>query len=125
MRNRAKCRLCGDIIESFHRTDYVACSCDEISVDGGEYRFQCGAKDFKNFIRIDDLGNEIPIRFEEETKEIEELPTTRPTREELINALDEMIKNIEELPPRAMSSSITHYDWVASLILLSSILKAD
>ena len=101
MRNRAKCRLCGDIIESFHRTDYVACSCDEISVDGGEYRFQCGAKDFKNFIRIDDLGNEIPIRFEEETKEI------------------------EELPPRAMSSSITHYDWVASLILLSSILKAD
>ena len=126
MRNRAKCRLCGDIIESFHRTDYVACSCDEISVDGGEYRFQCGAKDFKNFIRIDDLDREIPIRFEsQEPEEIKDLPTVKPTKDELIEMLDDMINNIEKLPPRALNSSVTHYDLVAALILIASVLKAE
>lgn len=27
IRNRAKCRNCGDIIESKHRHDFVSCSC--------------------------------------------------------------------------------------------------
>ena len=39
MRNRAKCLCCGDIIESKHVHDWVACSCLEngtgIFIDGG------------------------------------------------------------------------------------------
>ena len=35
LRNRARCKKCGDIIESKHRHDHVACSCGEIAVDGG------------------------------------------------------------------------------------------
>jgi hypothetical protein len=35
MRNRIKCRKCGDIIESKNRHDYVTCKCGAVAVDGG------------------------------------------------------------------------------------------
>lgn len=35
--NKAKCRKCGDIIESKHVHDYVSCKCGAIAVDGGHY----------------------------------------------------------------------------------------
>lgn len=34
-RNAAKCKVCGDTIESTYRHDYVTCSCGNLSVDGG------------------------------------------------------------------------------------------
>lgn len=34
-RNIAKCRQCGDVIESKHRHDFVSCRCGAISLDGG------------------------------------------------------------------------------------------
>ena len=34
-RNRAKCKICGDVIESRNTHDYVTCSCGAVSVDGG------------------------------------------------------------------------------------------
>lgn len=34
--NKAKCKKCGDIIESKHRHDFVFCSCGAIAVDGGK-----------------------------------------------------------------------------------------
>lgn len=33
--NRARCRKCGDIIESTYRHDWVACKCGGIFIDGG------------------------------------------------------------------------------------------
>lgn len=59
MRNRAKCRRCDDIIESTHRHDFVTCKCGEIAVDGGQAYFRAAAKNFENFIRLDDEGNEV------------------------------------------------------------------
>ena len=35
MRNRAQCLICGDIIESTYRHDFVTCKCGALSVDGG------------------------------------------------------------------------------------------
>lgn len=35
LRNRIRCRLCGDIIESMHRHDFRWCSCGAVAVDGG------------------------------------------------------------------------------------------
>ena len=63
MRNRAKCKLCGDILESFHKFDQVECSCGEISITGGQYGFACGYKHIKNFIRIADNNEEIPVKL--------------------------------------------------------------
>lgn len=34
-RNRAKCKKCGDVIESTHVYEFVTCKCGSISVDGG------------------------------------------------------------------------------------------
>lgn len=34
-RNAARCRKCGDVIESTHRHDYVVCGCGAIFTDGG------------------------------------------------------------------------------------------
>lgn len=35
IKNAVKCLVCGDIIESKHRHDYVTCGCGNVSVDGG------------------------------------------------------------------------------------------
>lgn len=36
IKNRARCRVCGDTIESFHVHDFKWCSCKRIFVDGGK-----------------------------------------------------------------------------------------
>lgn len=124
MRNRAKCNLCKTIIESFHSTDYVVCNCGEIFVDGGS-ALGCGANEWANFLRVDDEGNEIIVKVQEkeDRKPIEEFH--KPTRKELLDILDDMRKNIENLPSHAMSLPITHYDYCSLLILLSSILRSE
>lgn len=35
IRNRARCKECGDVIESTHVHDFVRCTCHAIFVDGG------------------------------------------------------------------------------------------
>lgn len=35
IRNSAKCRNCGEVIQSFHLKDYVECKCGAIAIDGG------------------------------------------------------------------------------------------
>jgi hypothetical protein len=35
LRNRARCRRCGDVIESKHVHDFKFCSCNGIAVTGG------------------------------------------------------------------------------------------
>lgn len=128
MRNRAKCRKCESIIESFHRHDYVTCKCGEISVDGGNDYHKCSAIDWKNFLRVDDLGNEIivTVKEKEEVKETikDPLAVPPPTRKDLLDMLDMMIKNIENLPQDVMMQPVNHYDLVSSLVLISSLFRA-
>jgi hypothetical protein len=50
--NKAKCGVCGDVIESKHRHDFVRCSCGEISVDGGKDYLKSSAGSFLNFIDL-------------------------------------------------------------------------
>lgn len=53
-KNKAQCRLCGDVIESTHRYDFKWCMCGEIAVDGGkDYRRRC-AKNLENVIELYD-----------------------------------------------------------------------
>ncbi len=122
MINRAKCKLCLSIVESLHPTDYVACKCGEIAVDGGS-AMKCFSIRWENFIRIDDQGNEILVKLKEEI--VENPNTPRPTKKELLDMLNEMIKNIENLPTNAMSTPITHYDLLSALLLVSAILRTE
>ena len=35
IKNAIQCKLCGEVIESKHRHDYVECKCGTCAVDGG------------------------------------------------------------------------------------------
>ena len=39
IKNAIQCKLCGDIIESTYRHDYVQCKCGACAVDGGHDYF--------------------------------------------------------------------------------------
>ena len=49
----------------------------------------------------------------------------KPTKPEMLEMLDEMIRRIEDLPPNALYAPINHADFCSLLILLSSILRAE
>lgn len=128
MKNRAKCKLCSSIIESLHNTDYVTCKCGHISVYGGPSLMQCGAENWDNFLRVDDNGNEIVVKVKDNREELYRLSepiNERPTKQDLINVLDDMIAKIDTLPQHTMTAPINHYDYSALLMLLSSIFKVS
>jgi hypothetical protein len=130
MRNRAKCKLCKDVLESFHRHDYVTCSCGQISIDGGNDCYKASALNWSNFLRVDDEGNEIIPKIEDANMPSDngfsEKTLSQPiTKKDLLKQLDAMIENIEKLPNMAMSLPINHYDFVSALILLQAILSRD
>lgn len=52
VRNLAKCRQCGDVIESIYRHDFQWCSCGAIFVDGGHDYLRRGGKDMDNVIEM-------------------------------------------------------------------------
>lgn len=53
--NKARCRLCGDIVESKHRHDWQSCSCGAIFVDGGHEYLRRGAKSFEDLEELSEL----------------------------------------------------------------------
>lgn len=124
MRNRAKCKLCQVVIESTDEHDVCQCECGEISVLGGSKEFRCAAKDFSNFIRVDDDDKEIEVRVKNKTQE-EEFPQTQPSKKEMIEMLYNMIKNYQDLPQQAMSTYINHYDLLSVLMLVYRIFESE
>jgi hypothetical protein len=49
----------------------------------------------------------------------------KPKRVQLIEILDEMVKNYEALPQSAMMQPIVHYDHQSLLLLLQAFFKAE
>ena len=125
MKNRAKCKLCSDIIESFHDLDFVECKCGEISVYSGN-GLGCAANNWSNFLRVDDQGNEIVVRIKEMSADVKplDIPRSKPDMKELLGMLNDMIKNIDNLPQHAATAPITHYDFSSLIILLEAIFKS-
>ena len=53
LRNRARCLVCGEMVESRHRHDFKTCSCGNLSVDGGkDYIRRC----VKNIDKFEELS---------------------------------------------------------------------
>lgn len=129
MRNRAKCKLCGDIIESMHPTDYVTCKCGEIAVDGG-LALRAMALNWQNFLRVNDDGTEMSVKYEDLTQsqnvdnKLENVPH-KLTKEQIIFSIDQLLSTIEGLPQNAMTAPTTHYDLLSVLLLLKAICLLD
>lgn len=49
----------------------------------------------------------------------------KPSKKDLSDMLEEMIKNIDKLPQHAMTAPITHIDHYSLLLLLSAWFKSD
>ncbi len=134
MKNKAKCKLCNSIIESLHSTDLQTCACGHIFVDAGE-AMKCGAFDWKNFVRVDDEGNEIIPKVVDRGTDLREkaiesiaddqTEQQKSTKKELLVLLDSMRENVNSLPIAAMTQPISHYDFSSLLLLLSALFKAD
>ena len=122
MRNRAKCKLCSSVIESYHRYDEVSCKSGEINISGGNNVLECGAKNWDNFVRVDDFGNEILVKVEGESKPVEH--EYKQSKADLLKILQSTIDSIEAMPSNAMSQPITHYDMLSMLLLMSSLFNA-
>ena len=130
MRNRAKCKLCEDIIESMHSTDYVNCKCGEIAISGGNQELKVFAEKWENFLRIDEEGNIIVPKIveskmiKEETDENPYHIPSKPDRDELLKLLEDMIEKIEELPAPGLYASVSHYDLLSFMMVVSSIFRS-
>lgn len=56
IRNMIKCNICGDIIESKYRHDYVTCSCGAVSVDGGHDYLRRSYKSPDDYTEMSEWG---------------------------------------------------------------------
>ena len=52
IKNAIQCKLCGDVIESTYRHDYVECSCGSCAVDGGCYYLRRYCKNQDCYIEL-------------------------------------------------------------------------
>lgn len=77
MGTKAKCRLCGEIIESKHRHDFVSCSMGHIFVDGGDEYLRCGG------MKPDvNMGTDILFMHEGKWTAMNDIPSSQPIVEE-------------------------------------------
>ena len=133
MRNRAKCAKCKTTIESLHSTDLVVCACTAISIEGGQDRFIAFAREWGDFLRVDDEGNEIVVKVVDKDDVSHDKPTNeipvqmeppKLTRDDKLQMLADMVKSIENLPPQAMWTAVNQYDLYNALALIVSIFKS-
>jgi len=52
LRSILKCNICGDIIESKHRHDWVQCKCGRVFIDGGISYQRVGFQEMTDFTDI-------------------------------------------------------------------------
>lgn len=137
MRNRAKCKQCQDVIESFHADDLVFCRCKEIAISGGFDYYWCRAKDYKNFLRVDDEDNEIPVKYVDratvneekvadqvaDASKVIDLPVDNHNMVDHLGEITDMIRIIEELPNHAKQAPCTQYDFLGLLYVMQSWMK--
>lgn len=122
MINRAKCKLCEEIIEIDGKLAWQVCKCGEIRISTREERITAICKHEGNLLSVDDEGNEILV--EPIDKITDEIAITERNKKEMLKVLDGWIENIEKLPPEAMSTYISHYDLLSALMIISAVFKS-
>ncbi len=57
IRNKIRCKKCGDIIESVLVHDYETCSCGACSVDGGHYYLKRSAASPDDYEELSEISD--------------------------------------------------------------------
>lgn len=86
------------------------------------------AKDFANFLRVDDLGNEIVVQYRQKPEDIgsngnADDPKESLAKEELLDMLDTMIKGDEGLPDKVKENQLNTYDLLRYMYLIKEMFK--
>lgn len=100
--------------------DHIVCKCGQIAVSGGPEKPKASARNFDNFLRVDDEGNEKPVVF----KESEEGEPKKLSTEEILIELDTLIKSYENLPNHALFAPASQADQLSLLMIVSSLFKS-
>ena len=76
IKNAIKCNHCGDVIESKYTHDFVTCSCETVSVDGGlsycKRSFKNGLDDFEDLSEWEEIE-------EKQTEPIDYMIVSKPS----------------------------------------------
>jgi hypothetical protein len=83
---------------------------------------RCAAKDFSNFSRVDDEGNEISVQVLGD-KSLENQPGEPPNRTELLEMLEGLIHGYDNLPQHALLKPVSHADMQSALMIIYAILR--
>jgi len=105
--------------------DFVECPCKEICVHGGNKNY-CGAKDWGNFVRIDDEGNEVEIKVQDKKEPLtsnEKIEEKKPliSLEDKLDALKLMIEDYESLPSHGQYQTVSVADHLSMLLIVESL----
>lgn len=60
IKNAIQCKICGDIIESTYRHEYVQCKCGACAVDGGHDYLRRSFNDENCYIDLSETINIVP-----------------------------------------------------------------
>jgi len=57
--NKAKCLICGEVVESKYRHDYVECECGNLAVDGGKDYLKRNFGDYTKVLELSETTGEV------------------------------------------------------------------
>lgn len=60
IRNAIQCNVCGEVIESKYRHDFVTCKCGACSVDGGHDYLRRGFKEKSSYTDLSEVVPDTP-----------------------------------------------------------------
>jgi hypothetical protein len=129
MRNRAKCKLCQSIIESFYPGHVDTCKCGAITVFNGE-AMDMAPFNSPHFLRVDEIGNEIVVSYKEKGAEGQgheeaDNPNEPLSRADLIKDFENAIEYIDKAPDHEQYSFVTNAALCHYMKALVNILKRD
>lgn len=114
MRNRAKCKLCEEIIESL-KGERVSCKCKQIEIEADETgEYIAHVYDWAHFLRVNDDGSEVPVKILDDVKQ----PET-----DVLFEIEQRMKDFERLPWEAGLQPMTQTDMNVIHIFLVKIIQ--
>ena len=132
--NRAKCALCGDIVESCFSYDEAVCRCGEVHVKGGELQgFKPSSGNWSNILAVDDIGNRICTdEKDSDSSAKDDSSSEMPgqtiggiSKQEMIQAFADNLASIEKLPNHVLDSFVTTRHFLDCMLIIANILKRD
>lgn len=122
--NKAKCLLCGDIIESKHLHDHAFCRCGNVSVCGGLINPVIRGTNYSQVGSVEEDDHSIKGEYKPNEKDGGCQGNKQVVRDGAFYELERLLVNLHDLPPKALDAPVTHRDYSVLIGRLLAILRA-